>query len=89
MAHTDRDIRRIELRRHWSSDECTPYRWNCLTCSSLGKGWNWWDWPPPSSWHQECRREERASARHLMDRARAGHIDWDDLVIGYRRPYYW
>jgi len=89
MAHTDRDMRRVELRRHWNSDECKPYRWNCPTCERLEKGWRWWDWPEPSYWNRDCRRDERAKTRNLMQRARTGHLDWDDLSIAYRRPYYW
>lgn len=93
MAHTDRDIRRVELRRHW--DECIG-SWNgCETCDRLEKGWRWWDWPEPSKWNRACRREERARERSLMQRAQAGHLDWDDIPLGgnasrhYRRPYYW
>jgi hypothetical protein len=42
-----------------------------------------------SEWRRDCRREERAKARNVLQRARSGHLDWDDVTIGYRRPYYW
>lgn len=43
----------------------------------------------PSRYHKDSRRDERAEARNQMNRARNGHVDWDDLTIRYRRPYYW
>ena len=85
----------------WKSD-CTLYtdrggRWNAYLRGSCwcDKVHNMWTRPyhfeagVPSGWNRDCRREERAKARNLMDRARAGHIDWDDLSINYRRPYFW
>lgn len=102
MAHTDRDDDWHYWRRHWHSDECTlwqrrRYAWGnyylpqaCEICASA-------PWPfqrvlgpiADAPWRRSCRREERARARTIMQRARSGHIDWDDLVIDYRRPYYW
>lgn len=39
-------------------------------------------------WNKAMRREERAKARNVLNRARAGHYDWDDVAIDYRRPYF-
>lgn len=102
MAHTDKDDEWHYWRRHWGSDDCTwrPGRgWSpswlsppqsCGICERA-------PWPyrrilgpiADSPWKADCRREERAKARNLMNRARAGHVDWDELAIHYRRPYYW
>lgn len=43
----------------------------------------------PSWWNKECRQQERAYSRNMMNKARNGHIPWDNLTINYRRPYYW
>ena len=103
MAHTDKEDDWHRWRRHWLSDECTysaAHYWSrgfhyrlpqsCEICDLA-------PWPygrvlgpiENPQWRQDCRREERANGRHLMTKARKGRIDWDDLTIGYRRPYYW
>lgn len=94
MAHTDRDDERIKWRRHWCSDECAwqrrPLAHSCEICDLA-------PWPyrailgpiADPEWRRDCRREERARTRNIMQRARSGHLDWDDLTIAYRRPYYW
>ena len=87
MARTDRDYERVYWRRHRL--ECVGW-WNgcevCdrgpLPCVAFGP-------IEDSEWRRGCRREERARARNALQRARNGHLDWDDLTIGYRRPYYW
>lgn len=87
MARTDRDYERIYWRGH--RRQCVGW-WNgcevCdrgpLPCVAFGP-------IEDSEWRRGCRREERARARNALQRARNGHLDWDDLTIGYRRPYYW
>jgi hypothetical protein len=98
MARTDRDDERWFWKHHRHSDECTKrygtYQEprSCDTCLACPLPWS--GMGPPSDWdgsvfHRDCRRHERAQARNLMQRARSGHVDWDDLTISYRRPYFW
>jgi hypothetical protein len=41
-----------------------------------------------NEWNRDERRAERGKAKQLMRRAFTGHLDWDNLVIDYRRPYW-
>lgn len=88
MAHTDRDIERAYWQAH-RAEKCwkNSYLEPCETCDRepTYRLWAIND----AEWRRDERRLERGRARTLMNRARNGHIDWDDLVIAYRRPYYW
>lgn len=94
MAHTDRDDENVFWRKIHTL-ECPVWRagWRspvaCAECDFQKperlKGMPIED----SQWRRDERRYERGRARMLMRRARSGHIDWDELVIAYRRPYYW
>ena len=91
MAHTDRDDENVFWANHRA--DCPANSWRsphaCALCDfqmpQRLKGMPIND----SEWRRDERRLERGRARTLMQRARNGHIDWDDLVIAYRRPYYW
>jgi hypothetical protein len=89
MAHTDRDHERVIWRNHdrvcnrWSKGGC------CEVCDRVPRAWSGMCPIADSEWRRDCRREERAKARNVLQRARSGHLDWDDVTIGYRRPYYW
>lgn len=96
MSKSDRDQLRYDYKHHgkvctrWT--RCDGWSFRCIEGYCICD--TWWDYhcyeyPPPSWWNKECRREERAHAQNLMARARTGHIDWDDLAINYRRPWYW
>ena len=100
MAHTDRDYLHWFWHDHfqWNkgNPKCADSRRmsNVCWCKRLPEAREWvhpyrYEKGAPSEWHREQRRAERGAARSQMNRARAGHIDWDDLVIAYRRPYYW
>lgn len=92
MAHTDRDDENVYWRKIHDAD-CPAWRAGspmaCELCDFRKperlKGMPIND----SEWRRDERRLERGRARTLMQRARSGHIDWDDLVIAYRRPWYW
>lgn len=40
------------------------------------------------AWNKAMRREERSAYRRTMRRLRTGHVDADEVVFNYRRPYY-
>jgi hypothetical protein len=98
MARTDRDQTQWFWKNHWAND-CTRRNrwgtWGVITHCWCERVRNCWTQPYryekgiPSYYHKDQRRTERAGARHMMNQARTGHIDWDELVIQYRRPYYW
>lgn len=98
MAHTDRDQKRYTYKHH--NEVCTKWvatgRWVARAGSCECD--TWWDWsmrymPVPAWWRRDQRQAERSKLRQQVQRARAGHVDWDDLPTGegrpYRRPYYW
>jgi hypothetical protein len=87
MAHTDRDSDRVFWRNHHR--ECERWWHGCEVCDLGPLPWVGMGPMEDSEWRRDCRREERARARNLLQRARSGHLDWDDLTITYRRPYYW
>ena len=101
MAHTDRDDARWFWKDHFRYDSGARKhcrKWDGVGsvcwCDTLPEAREWvhpyrYEFGLPSWWNRDCRREERGQARNKMNRARAGHIDWDELVIDYRRPYYW
>lgn len=102
MAHTDRDDERWYRYNHGTYDECayrpgrcwSPVRLrppqSCDICDRI--------WMPPrhyytgtkgkNVWNRDQRKAERGHAKGLMQRARNGHVDWDNLSIAYRRPYW-
>jgi hypothetical protein len=91
MAHTDRDQMRYLFQHH--REVCAKWLagqgWHAVACACDRFGYRYHRWPEDSGFHRDCRRKERSRAADLMRRARAGHLDWDDLTIAYRRPYYW
>ena len=100
MAHTDRDHPSMKRFWNWHEDNCgcgchsagSRYcYWNCscLKADPAAPRGEFWIGPIDPQWKDDERRSERSHARNLMQRARSGHIDWDDLTIDYRRPYYW
>ncbi len=98
MARTDRDQTQWFWKNHWVN-ECTRMRWqdrsyghHLCWCEQVRNCWTQpyrYEKGIPSYYHKDERRGERAAARNVMNQARNGHISWDDLVIQYRRPYYW
>jgi hypothetical protein len=40
-------------------------------------------------WDKGCCRQERARAAHVMRRACAGHVDWDELTFDSHRLSVW
>ena len=99
MAHTDRDDARWFWKDHfrWRGNVCNCHRWELgetCWCETMPGAYRWvhpyrYESGVPSAWHRDERRAERANARNRMNRMRAGHIDPDELVIDYRRGYYW
>lgn len=100
MAHTDRDDARWFWKDHFrwvdGGNKHSGYQWGegRCDCRSLPDSRAWinpyrHEQGIPSYYHKDCRRTERGKARNLMARAKAGHLDWDELVISYRRPYFW
>lgn len=100
MAHTDRDDARWFWHDHfqWNqgNPKCADSRrmTDVCWCKRMPGARQWinpyrYETGVPSEWHRDQRKSERGRARTLMQRARSGHVDWDDLVIAYRRPYYW
>jgi hypothetical protein len=100
MAHTDRNINHWFWQNHYRGDNCPAVQryeningWSlrlpahCEVCATKPHTEHWWN-RRPGWFNTDCRRKERAEARNLLNRARAGNIDWDDLVIAYERPYY-
>lgn len=101
MADTDRDDDRWFWRRHYARDgDCTLRfsfgrpRSGCWCVGDFSS--YYWRHPyrcpekgVPSAWHRQQRRSERSHARDAIRKACNGRIDWDDLTINYRRPYYW
>jgi len=41
-----------------------------------------------SDWNKSTRRKERTTYRQTMQQLRSGHVDTDEVVFNYRRPYY-
>lgn len=41
-----------------------------------------------SDWNRSMRREERSAYRQAMQQLRTGHVDVDEIVFNYRRPYF-
>lgn len=93
MAHTDRDNDRIYWRRHHRY-EC-PNAWrrhvrgdwstkSCDVCKTEPPRKYWTSTEGKSGWNRNERQTERSHARRALRECR----DYDDLVIGYRRPYW-
>ena len=98
MAHTDRDHMRYVFKHHRKVCVKLCYvvpegarrgYWLEAPCVCDRFSHQYWQWPESSAFHADCRREERRRAAAVLQRARAGHLDWDDLTFGYGRPYYW
>lgn len=90
MARTYRDQKAYLYWHHNKVCERHGY-WpltsNCV-CST------WWDYsmkyfPEPSWWNKEQRQQQRAFTRNLMQRARAGHIDWERVDERRGDEWYW
>ena len=103
MAHTDRDDTKWFWKDHFRRPmRGGPRKCGLWSASFRVRGHCWCDHVHngftepykfeqgiPSYLHKDERRAERAHARNLMNKARNGHIDWDDLTVSYRRPWYW
>lgn len=105
MAHTDRDDDQWFWKDHWDGEKCVRHQRVMVDGWSFRRTQHCWcekrpdahmrlhpyreEWGLPAWWNKDCRREERAKARDQMNKARNGHIDWDDLTINYRRPWYY
>lgn len=105
MAHTDKDHPSARDFPRWHEARCPcgchlppTWRhcgWNCR-CMKADPSYRLDGFrigSKPSSWNRNERRAERALLRHQIQRARAGHADWDDLPTGtgrvYGRDHYW
>jgi hypothetical protein len=101
MAHTDRDDARWFWKDHFAwrkgnTKHCDPCRGeqSCWCEHDGSESFPWRRryserWGRASWWNRDCRREERNIARTQLQKARTGKIEWDNLTISYRRPYYW
>ena len=104
MSRTDRDMDRWFWHDHfkWNrgASKHGGYTWSAgCECDRL-PGRRMWGSPykspeygVPSWWKRDQRKQERTKLRQQVQRARNGHVDWDDMPSGegrmYRRPYYW
>lgn len=95
MSHTDRDMTRWRWNQHFKFtdgvSEHGGYVWDRgCPCYREPDAWKWrsWysphEWGVPPKWKRDQRRQERATYRDQMNRAK----DWDDVAFGYRRPWY-
>ena len=96
MAHTDKDQAYYAFKHHdavCARDHLfvTPARrrhyLEAGPCDCDRFDFNRGDWDP--KWDEDCCRQERARAAHVMRRARAGHLDWDELTFDSHRLSAW
>jgi hypothetical protein len=96
MAHTDKDQAFYAFKHH--DEVCTRYRHftragarthflDAGPCECDCFGFNRGNWDP--KFDDDCCRQERSRAAHVMRRARAGHLDWDDLTFDSQRLSVW
>jgi hypothetical protein len=98
LSHTDRDDARYFWKNHFRTEHhylCYGVGAKPCWCDTPHDEVKWtnpyrWEAGIPSWWKKDQRRAERAKTRNVMQRGRAGHLDWDDEAwVGYRRPWYW
>lgn len=90
MARTHRDQRVYTYKHH--PKVCVGYGMYSRRTECVCGGWLEYrmsNWPEPSWWNKEQRKKGRAFTRNLMQRARAGHIDWERVDEQPGEEWYW
>ena len=96
MAHTDKDQAYFAFKHH--DAVCarhrhfvtTAYRRHYLEagpCDCDRFGFNRGN--RERKWDEDCCRQERSRAAHVIRRARAGHLDWDEVTFDSHRLSDW
>ena len=91
MAHTDKDHKRY-VRKHDETvchHRLTAGTYSTVACVRDDFDYLWWLSSYDPKWDEDYCRQERSRAAHVMRRARAGHLDWDEVTFDSHRLSDW
>lgn len=91
MAHTDKDHKRYVRKHHAAvcDHHLTAGSYSTVACVCDHFDYFWWLSSYDPKWDEDCCRQERSRAAHVMRRARAGHLDWDEVTFDSHRLSVW
>lgn len=91
MARTDKDHKRYVVKHHQAvcNHHLTAGSYSSVACVCDGDDYPWWLGWREAKFENDCCRQERARAAHLVRRACAGHVDWDEVTFDSHRLSVW